>query len=182
MDERELIPRARNGDREAFGDLIRLHQARLRGFLACYVESPHDVYDIAQDAFLDAFRKLDSFDMDKDFYPWLRGICRHRMLNHFRARRTRRSSPQAVVDEALAELACRQEEETGGERIEALERCLQGLEDRQRDLLKLRYTEGVAVKDLAQRFERSATAVSMQLHRLRTLLMECMAQRLKVAD
>jgi RNA polymerase sigma-70 factor (ECF subfamily) len=181
MDERELLQRARRGDREAFGELVRRYQARLRSFLACYVESSHDVYDLAQEAFLDAFRSLDGFDVDKEFYPWLRGIARNRMLNFFRARRLRRSDGQAAVDDALAELACQRDDEPGGDRLEALQSCLDGLEDTQRSLIRLRYADGVAVKDLAERFERNATAVSMQLLRLRAALMDCVDRKLRVA-
>ncbi|MGE3803032.1 MAG: RNA polymerase sigma factor [Gemmataceae bacterium] len=181
MHERELILRARSGDREAFGELVRQHQARLRSFLACTIDNAHDVYDLAQDAFLDAFRNLDSFDVDKEFYPWLRGIARNRMLNFFRTRKRRRSEPQALVDEALAEVAARCETEPGGDRLEALASCLEGLEESQRSLISLRYGEGVAVKELASRFERNATAVSMQLLRLRAALMECVDRKLRVA-
>lgn len=78
MHEREIILKAQRGDHEAFGELVRRYQARLRGFAARDVENSHDVYDLVQDAFLDALRNLGSFDVEREFYPWLRAICRNR--------------------------------------------------------------------------------------------------------
>ena len=56
MDEKESIRRAQEGDREAFGPLVELYQARLRAYAARYVESGDDVFDIVQDVFLNAFK------------------------------------------------------------------------------------------------------------------------------
>jgi RNA polymerase sigma-70 factor (ECF subfamily) len=183
MDERQIIALFRAGNREAFGDLVRLHQARLRGFVAHYVENSHDVYDIVQDAFLDAFRNLHSFDLQREFYPWLRAICRNRMLNFLRARRLRRGAA-AVVDEALAGAAAAAPDEPADtvDRIAALKQCIEQLAPSQRDVLGLRYADGVAVKDLASRLQRSAASVSMQLHRLRSILLECVNRRLGLAQ
>src|SRR5215510_1283467 len=103
MDERELIRRAREGDRDAFGNLVALYQARLRAFVARYVSRPDEVFDIVQDGFIDAMEHLERFDASKEFGPWLRAICRNRMLNHFRSAKVRQNAAAALVEEALQE-------------------------------------------------------------------------------
>jgi RNA polymerase sigma-70 factor (ECF subfamily) len=169
----------RGPDREAFAVLVRLYQARLRGYVAMYVSNSHDVYDIVQDTFVNALRNLESFDVTREFFPWLRTICRNCMLVFLRAQRLRRGGA-AQVDAALAEVVARRVDEPAGvsDRIEALRRCLEQLPAGQRDLLDRRYGQGMAVKDLAAVLRRSAASVSMQLLRIRADLMDCVNRRL----
>ena len=175
MLEREIIIQAQRGDHEAFGELVRRYQARLRGFAARDVENSQDVYDLVHDAFLDALRNLRSFDVEREFYPWMRAICRNRVLNYFRARSTK-----SVVDAAIEEIAAEREEsaEDPTERIAALRHCIGRLSASQRELLDLRYAARVAVKEIAARFEKSADSVTMQLQRIKTILLECVQRQL----
>jgi RNA polymerase sigma-70 factor (ECF subfamily) len=184
MDERAIIMRARAGDREAFGELVRRYQAHLRAYVARRVESSQDVYDIVQDAFLDALQNLDAFDLDRPVYPWLRSICHNRMLNYFRSQRRRRNQAQAVMDAALAEAAAphADREEDTVERIEALKECIRGLTQAQRELLGQRYADGIAIKELAAQMRRSAASITMKLRRIRIVLFDCVQQRLQLAN
>lgn len=183
MDESELIRRAQRGDRDAFGQLVALYQARLRAFVARYVTRPDEVFDIVQDGFIDAMEHLDRFDPSKDFGPWLRAICRNRMLNHFRSHKVRQNAAAALVDAALQETRGAMEEdlEDGAERVAALRRCVSKLEKTQRDLIEMRYRREVPLNDLARRMGRSAAALSMSLFRLRAALEKCMDQQLEHA-
>jgi RNA polymerase sigma-70 factor, ECF subfamily len=183
MDERDLIRRAQQGDRDAFGQLVSLYQARLRAFVARYVTRPDEVFDIVQDGFIDAMEHLDRFDAGKDFGPWLRAICRNRMLNHFRSNRVRQAAASALVDAALQETwgAMEDDLEDGADRVAALRRCVDKLEKSQRDLIEMRYRREVPLADLARRLGRSAAALSMSLFRLRAVLEKCMADRLENA-
>lgn len=180
-DERELARRAKAGDREAFGGLVRLYQARLRAYVARYVPRPEDVFDIVQDSFLDALDHLDRFDLSREFGPWLRAICRNRMLNHFRSRRTARSAAAALVDRALEESRGPMEDdlEAAGEKLRALRRCLSRLEPAHRELIDQRYRREVPLADLARRMGRSAAALAMALLRIRASLQKCMERGLE---
>lgn len=183
MDEKDLIRAAQRGDRDAFGRLVALYQARLRAFVARYVTRPDDVFDIVQEGFIDAMQHLDRFDPDKDFGPWLRAICRNRMLNHFRSNRVRQNAAAALVEDALQETWGTMEDdlEEGVERVAALRRCIDKLEKSQRDLVEQRYRREVPLNDLARRLGRSAAALSMALFRIRAALEKCMARNLEHA-
>ena len=178
MDERELIRKAREGDREAFGGLAALYQARLRAFVARYVSRPDEVFDIVQDGLIDAMEHLDRFDSGKEFGPWLRAICRNRMLNHFRSAKVRQNAAAALIDEALHENWGTMEDdlEEGADRVAALRRCVDKLEKSQRELLEMRYRREVPLAALARKLGRSAAALSMSLFRLRAALEKCMEQ------
>lgn len=178
MDDTSLIKAAQAGDREAFGQLVRLHQARLRALVALTLTDRDDVLDIVQESFVDAWRGLDRFDATREFGPWLRTICRNRVLKHLRDRLPKRRRELALVDEALiasepAEVA--ESEEAPEGRLVALRRCLETLDASHRALLERRYHDGVAVQDLASELGKSANAVSMILIRLKGVLQRCVA-------
>lgn len=183
MEERDLIRKAQQGDRDAFGQLVSLYQARLRAFVARYVTRPDEVFDIVQDGFIDAMEHLDRFDSAKEFGPWLRAICRNRMLNHFRSNRVRQNAATALVEAALQETWGSMEDdlEDGADRVAALRRCVDKLEKSQRELIEMRYRREVPLTDLARRLGRSAAALSMSLFRLRAALEKCMDRRLENA-
>jgi RNA polymerase sigma-70 factor (ECF subfamily) len=180
MDERELIRRARKGDREAFGEIVRLYQGRLRAFVARTVAKPDDVYDIVQDGLIDAMEHLDRFDESKEIGPWLRAICRNRMLNHFRARRVRLNAAQQLLEEAIEETWGPMESDLaeGAEKVAALRKCIDELERSQKELIDQRYRRQVPLAELARKMRRSAAALSMSLFRLRGVLEKCVARRL----
>lgn len=184
MDERELILEAQRGDREAFGEIVRLYQARLRAFAARSVHRPEDVFDIVQDAFLDALRNLHRFDPAQEIGPWLRAVCRNRMLNFFRARRVRLGAAVALVEQALEERWVENEAALGepSDEVRALQKCVDRLDAPQRELLDLRYRRNIPVNDLARRLRRSAAALSMTLFRIRAALQKCVGRRIEAPE
>ena len=183
MDERELVLKAQKGDRDAFGELVRLYQARLRAFVARSVHRAEDVFDIVQDAFLDALRNLHRFDPGQELGPWLRAVTRNRMLNFFRARRVRLNAAVALVEEALEEQWAENEValEEASDEVRALQQCIDRLDPPQRELVELRYRRNLAVNELAKRLRRSAAALSMSLFRIRGALQKCLGQRPEAA-
>lgn len=176
MDEEALVGQAMDGDREAFAELVRLHQGRLRGMAALCVVGRDDVHDIVQEAFIDAWRGLPRFEAGRPFGPWLRTICRNRIRRFLRDRRAQRSRELAAVDEALA---LEPEDDPGAERrIAALRTCLAGLEAGHRDVILRRYRDDAAVQDIADDLGRTPNAVSMLILRIKSALQRCLGQRL----
>ena len=150
-------------------------QARLRALVALTVTDRDDVLDIVQESFVDAWRSLDRFDTTREVGPWLRTICRNRVLKHLRDRLPKRRRELALVDEALIASEPAEAEEAPEGRLVALRRCLQALDASHRSLLERRYHDGVAVQDLASELGKSANAVSMILIRLKGVLQRCVA-------
>lgn len=84
-----LIARVLAGDdRHAYGELLRRHQGAVRGLLRRLCKEDHALADdLAQEAFLTAFRKLSSFRADAAFGTWLYRIAYNTFLMHIRRRR-----------------------------------------------------------------------------------------------
>jgi RNA polymerase sigma-70 factor (ECF subfamily) len=85
--DQALIDRCLAGESEAFGELVRMHQDRLFGTLAHLLGSVHDAADVAQDAFVLAYRNLSKFRGQSAFYSWLFRIAYNAAVNHRRRNR-----------------------------------------------------------------------------------------------
>lgn len=179
-DEPHLIRSAQKRDLSAFAILVQRHHADVRACLAVRLNNAHDAEDLAQEVFMTAFRRIGDCDPTRPIRPWFRGIAM-KLLANFR----RKSRPeligsheelQALLD---AELEGRFSGESNeGSELEALAQCLEKLENPARNLLRARYEEGESLDELAARLGRKASAVSMQLHRLRVILGNCVKTKL----
>ena len=81
----DLVARARQGDPAAFGELVERHRAAVYRAALAALGSHAEAEDAAQDAFLLAFRRLDSFRGDASFKTWLLTIAWHQAINHRRS-------------------------------------------------------------------------------------------------
>jgi RNA polymerase sigma factor (sigma-70 family) len=86
----ELVARARNGDGEAFGELVRRHQAAALRLAAAVLGSTEEARDVVQEAFVKAYGALGQFRGDAPVRPWLLRIVANEAKNSRRGR-TRRA-------------------------------------------------------------------------------------------
>ena len=82
-----LVRRAQQGDRAAFGSLVRLFERRVYGYVARMVNNPDVAAELAQDGFLKALEALASFEPTAAFEPWLLRIVRNRVYDYLRRHR-----------------------------------------------------------------------------------------------
>ncbi|HVR33711.1 MAG TPA: RNA polymerase sigma factor [Acidimicrobiia bacterium] len=85
LDEAELIGRAKNGDLDAYGELVRMHQAMALRVATLVVGDPSEAEDVTQDAFVKAHRHLSRFSTERPFRPWLLAIVRNEARNRRRS-------------------------------------------------------------------------------------------------
>jgi RNA polymerase sigma factor (sigma-70 family) len=143
-DEARLIAAARKGDSRAFAALVDAHQQAVRGFLRRFSDHWADADDIAQEAFVTAWRKLGSFEGRSSFRSWVSGIG-------FRiARDAKRAHGRAQVRETdwLAERNDSESEAPIEDRI-ALANAMKDLPDEQRAVVALCLGEGFSHSEAA---------------------------------
>lgn len=85
MSDAELVARARKGDQTAFGELIDRHRVAVYRATLAALGSHADAEDAAQDAFLMAYRRLDTFRGEASFKTWLLTIAWHQAINRRRS-------------------------------------------------------------------------------------------------
>lgn len=175
-------------DRQNFIEQVREHHAGLRGFVRALGVDPLWVDDVAQEAFIIAYNRLDEFDQTRDFGAWLRGIARNLVINERRkdARRKRILSDN-LTDVLLASSSVAEEEpEEMGDyalaRLTALRECIAVLPEKSLRLLRYRYEEDHSAQDIADEFSMKPPAVRKALERLRIALRECTEERIALAS
>ncbi|MBO35578.1 MAG: RNA polymerase subunit sigma-70 [Verrucomicrobiales bacterium] len=164
-----------------FEDLVKEHHASLRVFVRSLGVAADWVDDLAQDAFVEAYRKLDTFDVNRDFGKWLRGIARNLVRNELRKENRHRRILHEGLTQHLLDLHEQDAPPYEPAQVEALRECMDRLPDRSRDLVHSRYREGRNATRLAEEFDMKTATVRQQLLRIRRQLHECIDNHLKEA-
>jgi len=84
--DQDLVRRVQRGDKTAFDLLVRKYQHKVIKLVSRYVYDPSDAHDVAQEAFIKAYRALPGFRGDSAFYTWLYRIAINTAKNHVAAR------------------------------------------------------------------------------------------------
>lgn len=176
--ESDLIVQAQQGSWPAFAELVRRHQSAVRACLAARLDQPHEAEDLAQEAFVTAFRKIAEFDVDRPFGPWIRSIAFNLLRNHWRKFRVvgvgGNDELEAMVEQTIAARCDGRE----GRELSALRDCLETLDGPARALMERRYSDEASVREIAKEQGRGYSAVTMHLHRVRELLANCVRTKL----
>ena len=170
---------ARAARDELFADLVKDHQASLRVFVRSLGVEPGWVDDLAQDTFVVAYREMDSYNPDRDFGKWLRGIARNLVRNELRKQGRHRRILHESLSQHLLNLAENEGDQVDVTQLSALRDCVEQLPGRSRELVRSRYYEGWDATILADKFEMKAATVRQTLLRIRRQLYQCVNQRVK---
>lgn len=171
-DDRAAVRRARDGDDSAYAELLARHRDRVFSFLLRTLGSSQDAEDVAQEAFVKAFTRLDAYDDSRPFVNWLFGIAHHAALDHLRARRPAALSlddPDGAPDPAEPGPGA---EASAGAALDAalIERLLGALPPLYREPLLLRHKEGMDLPEIARVLSLPVGTVKVRLFRAREML------------
>lgn len=179
-DDTDLITATLAGDRAAFGMLVHRYQGRLFNTLVHIVGSREDAEDIAQEAFVQAFVKLDSFRGHSAFYTWLYRIA----FNVASSRRRRRKRTEVSIEEHHARTGF-EPAETGEdpqtrlqreEQVEQVRQTINRLTEEHRIMIVLRDIEGCRYEVIAEILDLPVGTVRSRLHRARLQLREALSE------
>lgn len=152
-------------------------QPTVAAFIRSMVPHHHDAQDLLQRTAAKTFRSIGSYDPTRPFTAWVIAIARNEVRNHWR---TRARDRHVFGDEHL-ELVATAFEEIEAEATpmrEALLICLEGLGERSRRLLALKYEEQLDAAAIGERLSMKANAVLVAIHRVRRALRDCVERRL----
>jgi RNA polymerase sigma-70 factor (ECF subfamily) len=169
MDDATAIQRCIAGERTAYRHLVEGYQREAIGHATAILGNRDDALDAVQDAFVDAFRRLDSFDITKRFYPWFYVILRNRCFKL--AGKRRRQTTDRLEETVIIEPT--DDDPTGG--IE-LEQALLQLSMEDREILTLKYLDGLSYAKLAEHFQIPTGTVMSRLYSARRRLRELLQQ------
>jgi len=174
---RILITQAQDGNRSAFESLVEGYRIRVESFvrvrLGDHLKPQADVEDILQETFLRAFNSIKRFRWqgEESFIRWLNGIAEHVILKlASRMQRQQKLYIDNIAsvsgDESLSKAARR------NERFDRLQKALDGLSPKYREVILLARIEGLKVQEIAERMNKTPNAVLLLISRALAKLKE----------
>lgn len=163
MDDDEAVYRCRAGHLEAFQHLVRRYQGRALAHGRALTGNDADAADAAQEAFVDAFRNLKQFDVQREFYPWFYVLLRHRCFKQ-RTRPGTRPESAPLPD---------RERPQGPSAEQALDlhAALAKLDRAERELVVLKHLDGWTYDELSARLDIPRGTVMSRLFNVRRKLL-----------
>jgi RNA polymerase sigma-70 factor, ECF subfamily len=183
--DRELVDRAKSGDSNAFGSLVRRYQRRIFRLAFHLVRTGAEAEDVTQETFVRAYQALDRFDGRSEPFTWLYRIAVNLSLNTLRARKSTRdatSSDDPRIEALLTETrpsvgrdpaAATMDRQMASALIEGID----ALSDTLRTTLILVCIDGVAHDEAARVLGCPEGTVAWRVHEARRKLREYLAQR-----
>lgn len=189
-EELAVIERVRSGDTNAFEALVTAYQKQIYNLTLRYVSNPEDAADLTQEAFLRAYRSLDSFRGDSRFSVWLYRLTTNVCIDLLRSRGRSSASSLTVEneDEEPEELDIpdgRFEPQKELERRElqrAVQEGLQSLTEDAREIVILRELEGLSYAEIGDRLGLEPGTVKSRLFRARKALCDSLRKSGNLPD
>lgn len=183
--DRDLVDRARSGDSDAFGLLVRRHQKRIYRLALHLVRTGAEAEDVTQETFVRSYQALDRFDGRSEPFTWLYRICVNLSLNHLRSRKSQRIS--TPVDDTRIESFLQEERPSHGrdpaaaaqdrQLAVALAEGIDALSETLRTTLILVCIEGVGHEEASRVLGCPEGTVAWRVHEARRKLREHLRAR-----
>ena len=174
LDE-DLVLRVQRGDKTAFDLLVIKYQHKIIQLVNRYIKDPSEAQDVAQEAFIKAYRALGNFRGDSAFYTWLYRIAINTAKNYLVSRARRSSDYQVDVQDAEAienapQLHGMETPERlllNQEIIDTIKTAIEKLPEEMRTAIMLREFEGMSYEEIAEAMDCPVGTVRSRIFRAR---------------
>jgi RNA polymerase sigma-70 factor (ECF subfamily) len=180
-DDREAVRRVQQGDSEAFEYLVDKYKRRAFRLAYQVLRDQEESLDVAQEAFVKAYRALPGFKGDSQFFTWLFRITMNLALDRKRQRAARARSlggedvpPEEWERTAVSTDPAPDDEAAGAERRARIARALDSLSEHHRSIIILSDVEGLAYREIADVLHIPMGTVMSRLHHARRRLREAL--------
>lgn len=175
LSDQQLVARVQKGDKRAFDLLVLKYQHKIMSLISRYLRNSDEVQDVAQEAFIKAYRALPNFRGDSAFYTWMYRIAINTAKNYLVARQRRPPSVDIDIDDAehfegdfdLKDIENPENILFSGELKEVVERAIQSLPDELRTAVSLREFDGLSYEDIAIAMDCPVGTVRSRIFRAR---------------
>jgi RNA polymerase sigma-70 factor, ECF subfamily len=173
--DKQLVARVQKGDSRAFDMLVLKYQHRIFGLISRYVSDADEVQDVAQEAFIKAYRALPKFRGDSAFYTWLYRIAINTAKNYLVSRSRRPPGSDVEVEDAeyyasgtaLHEIETPESALFGAELKAVVETAIRELPEDLRTAVTLREFDGLSYEDIADIMDCPIGTVRSRIFRAR---------------
>ena len=164
-------------DQESLVILLLRERVKLLAYIRAIVRDDHLAEDVFQEVAVLAVRKREEIRDGRHFLAWMRLTSRHRALKVLRQRKQYVLLDESLLDR-LDEHWAEHDLSSSADLLEALRDCLERLGPHARNLVKLRYADGVSGSRLAEVVDRTLNTVYVSLSRIHRSLGDCIKRRL----
>ncbi len=188
LTDAEVVERVRAGDRALFEILMRRHNVRLYRAARAVLKNEHDVEDVMQQAYINAFTHLHQFEERSQFSTWLiriglnEAFARRRKLQAAESREERGShvsdDRQEVIDAVASMQPDPERQAYARELHRVLEDAVDALPDTYRTVFMLRDVEGLSTTETGEGLGLGEEAVKTRLHRARAMIRRSVTARI----
>jgi len=173
--DQKLVLQVQKGDKAAFDLLVRKYQHKVAKLVSRYVRDRGEVEDVAQEAFIKAYRAIGGFRGDSAFYTWLYRIAVNTAKNYLDSQGRRPPSSDMEIDgaelidagEALREQASPEHSLLTDEIAGTVSRVIESLPQDLRTAITLREIEGMSYEEIAQVMDCPIGTVRSRIFRAR---------------
>ena len=173
--DQQLVRKVQAGDKRAFDLLVLKYQHKIFGLISRYIQDSHEVQDVAQEAFIKAYRALPRFRGDSAFYTWLYRIAINTAKNHLVSRGRRPPGSDVEIEDAeyydsgsaLRDLENPENALFGEELKAVVNRAINELPDDLRSAVTLREFDGLSYEDIADIMDCPVGTVRSRIFRAR---------------
>lgn len=175
-----LVARVQAGDRRAFDLLVRKYQHRVIALVSRYVGNHAECEDVAQEAFVRAWRAIGAFRGESAFYTWIYKISVNTAKNHLVAMKRRPPTEDIAVEDAefapgaerMHESATPERELMRQEIEQTVFAAVQALPDELRTAITLREVDGLSYEEIAEAMDCPIGTVRSRIFRAREAIDE----------
>ncbi|MFN3202979.1 MAG: sigma-70 family RNA polymerase sigma factor [Bradymonadia bacterium] len=191
--DQELVQRCKEGDRQAYKQLVERYQRRVFAIAMGVLKHPEDAMDATQEAFVKVYRKIGQFKGDSSFYTWLYRIVVNLCIDH---RRKHGRFKGVEYDDRIG----REEDSVNGvqlsgntrqmhpghafaqqELAQALDEALNTLSENHRTIILLREVDGLSYEEIAEVMDCHLGTVMSRLHHARKNLQKALKPYLEAS-
>lgn len=170
-----------NKKSDYFFQLYIKNQKRIYAYILMLVPNVSDADDILQQVSSFLWERFDQFEADTNFGAWATQIAKNFVLDYYKKQRR---SKLIFAGENLELFAGKADEAAGRIdcRLEILQKCLRELSAGDSKLMKVRYEEGLKIKDIAMRIDRPVGGLYKAINRIHNLLLKCVRYKMFTQD
>lgn len=179
----ELILKAKQGDDQAFNQIVQAYRRRILGTISRLIGRPEDVEDVGQEVFVRLYYSLDQLREPDVFEPWLYRLTVNAAYDYLRRQRRRPearmsdlSEQQVMMADADAGTIAQREEVRQGKVRDFVNSLLGAVSEEDRVLLTLKEVEGLSLKQLEAVYKVNENALKVRLFRARQRVLKAFAK------
>ncbi|WP_246841184.1 RNA polymerase sigma factor RpoE [Hahella sp. CCB-MM4] len=173
--DQQLVERVQRGDRRAFDMLVVKYQSKVMAIISRYIHDTAEVADVAQEAFIKAYRAIASFRGDSQFYTWLYRIAINAAKNYLVSRGRRPPGTDVEVEDAifyesaagLKDIESPEQQLHRDQLQSAIYKAIENLPEDLKSALTLREFDGLSYEEIADIMQCPVGTVRSRIFRAR---------------